>query len=216
MFSPSHSSEWLEADGLGGFASGTVDGNRARRYHALLLSADPARGNRMALVNGLEVWLKTVEGSLALSSQRYAPDVVYPEDAQSIVSFEPDPWPQWVFELPDGTRIEHGLFVRPGHPETFLYWRFAEGRGGTLAVRPLLLGTIVPSEQPHNMAWGDDDSKTLYMCARSGLYRIRLSIPGIPPGPTSQAPKVRHTVSSGQVKSRASVSDRDALASNGH
>jgi hypothetical protein len=31
--------EWLEADGLGGFASGTVDGIRTRRYHALLLSA---------------------------------------------------------------------------------------------------------------------------------------------------------------------------------
>jgi glycogen debranching enzyme len=28
--------EWLEADGLGGFASGTVSGERTRRYHALL------------------------------------------------------------------------------------------------------------------------------------------------------------------------------------
>ncbi|TMA37779.1 MAG: hypothetical protein E6J79_09235, partial [Deltaproteobacteria bacterium] len=36
--SPSHSrAEWLEADGLGGFASGTVSGIRTRRYHALLL-----------------------------------------------------------------------------------------------------------------------------------------------------------------------------------
>ena len=31
--------EWLEADGLGGFASGTVGGFRTRRYHALLLTA---------------------------------------------------------------------------------------------------------------------------------------------------------------------------------
>ena len=29
--------EWLEADGLGGFASGTASGIRTRRYHALLL-----------------------------------------------------------------------------------------------------------------------------------------------------------------------------------
>ncbi|HTL30349.1 MAG TPA: glycogen debranching enzyme N-terminal domain-containing protein [Tepidisphaeraceae bacterium] len=29
--------EWLETDGLGGFASGTVGGIRTRRYHALLL-----------------------------------------------------------------------------------------------------------------------------------------------------------------------------------
>ena len=31
--------EWLEPDGLGGFASGTVTGERTRRYHALLLVA---------------------------------------------------------------------------------------------------------------------------------------------------------------------------------
>jgi glycogen debranching enzyme len=31
--------EWLEPDGLGGFASGTVSGIRTRRYHALLLTA---------------------------------------------------------------------------------------------------------------------------------------------------------------------------------
>jgi hypothetical protein len=27
--------EWIEADGLGGFASGTVSGIRSRRYHAI-------------------------------------------------------------------------------------------------------------------------------------------------------------------------------------
>jgi len=34
---------------------------------------------------------------------------------------------------------------------------------------------------PHNMAWGDVDGKTLYLAARSGLYRIRLNIAGIRP-----------------------------------
>ncbi len=38
--------EWLEADGLGGFASGTVAGIRTRRYHALLLvAAHPPTGH---------------------------------------------------------------------------------------------------------------------------------------------------------------------------
>jgi glycogen debranching enzyme len=31
--------EWLEADGVGGFASGTVSGVRTRRYHGLLVPA---------------------------------------------------------------------------------------------------------------------------------------------------------------------------------
>jgi len=29
------------------------------------------------------------------------------------------------------------------------------------------------------MAWGDDDGRTLYLCARSGLYRMPLRIEGI-------------------------------------
>src|SRR5262249_10443695 len=31
------------------------------------------------------------------------------------------------------------------------------------------------------MAWGDDDGKTLYLCARSGLYRMRVNVEGIRP-----------------------------------
>jgi gluconolactonase len=48
------------------------------------------------------------------------------------------------------------------------------------------LGTIVGPEHPHNFAWGDDDGKTLYLCARTGLYRIRLNVPGIRPPLVSQ------------------------------
>lgn len=65
--------EWLEADGLGGFASGTVSGVRTRRYHAL-----PPPTGRMALVNGFEANIITEAGRFALSSQRYAPDVLHP------------------------------------------------------------------------------------------------------------------------------------------
>ena len=43
------------------------------------------------------------------------------------------------------------------------------------------LGTIIPPMHPHNMTWGDNDGMTLYMCARSGLYRMRLGVPGIRP-----------------------------------
>lgn len=43
------------------------------------------------------------------------------------------------------------------------------------------LGTIITPKHVHNMAWGDEDGKTLYLCARSGLYRMRLNIPGVRP-----------------------------------
>jgi gluconolactonase len=42
------------------------------------------------------------------------------------------------------------------------------------------IGTIITPRHVHNMAWGDD-GKTLYLCARSGLYRIRLNIAGVRP-----------------------------------
>ncbi len=43
-----------------------------------------------------------------------------------------------------------------------------------------LLGIIKTPEPPANIAWGDDDYQTLYITARTSLYRIRLQIPGVP------------------------------------
>ena len=69
----SASQEWLEADGLGGFASGTSTGIRTRRYHALLLTAATPPAGRLVLVNDFDAWKKTPAGRFALSSQNYAP-----------------------------------------------------------------------------------------------------------------------------------------------
>src|SRR5439155_557566 len=66
--------EWLEADGLGGFASGTMSGIRTRRYHALLLAATKPPAGRLVLVNGFDAWVETAAGTYALSSQLYPPD----------------------------------------------------------------------------------------------------------------------------------------------
>jgi gluconolactonase len=44
------------------------------------------------------------------------------------------------------------------------------------------LGTIAAPKHPHNLAWGDDDGKTLYMTAQGTLYRMPLNVPGIRPG----------------------------------
>ena len=44
------------------------------------------------------------------------------------------------------------------------------------------LGTIKAAEVPANFAWGDDDGRTMYITARTGLYRVRLNVPGIRPG----------------------------------
>ena len=43
------------------------------------------------------------------------------------------------------------------------------------------LGTLHLPESPHNLAFGDDDSKTLYVTALTSVYRLRLNISGIRP-----------------------------------
>ncbi|MBI3474782.1 MAG: SMP-30/gluconolactonase/LRE family protein [Acidobacteria bacterium] len=60
---------------------------------------------------------------------------------------------------------------------------YASGPGGLWIISPegKHLGTIIGPEHAHNFAWGDDDSKTLYLCAKTGLYRVRLNIAGIRP-----------------------------------
>ncbi len=60
---------------------------------------------------------------------------------------------------------------------------YVSGPGGLWILSPegKHLGTIIASMHPHNMAWGDEDGKTLYLTARTGLYRIKLNIPGIRP-----------------------------------
>ena len=60
---------------------------------------------------------------------------------------------------------------------------YLSGPGGLWIVSPegKHLGRIIGPEHPHNMAWGDEDGKTLYLCAQTGLYRIRFNVPGIRP-----------------------------------
>ena len=57
---------------------------------------------------------------------------------------------------------------------------YVSGPGGLWVISPegKHLGTIRLPMHPHNMAWGEDDRKTLYMTARSGLYRMRLNVAG--------------------------------------
>jgi gluconolactonase len=60
---------------------------------------------------------------------------------------------------------------------------YVSGPGGLWILSPegKHLGTIAGPEHPHNLAWGGDDGRTLFLTAQTGLYRIRLNIPGVRP-----------------------------------
>ena len=139
--------EWLETDGLGGYSMGTANGVRTRRYHGVLLAAMQPPSDRWMLVNGFDAWVATPTGEYAISSQAYDDGVLRPDGATCLESFTHEPWPTWVFALPDGTRLEHQLVRRHGVPVAALLWKLLEKRKGvTLRVRPLLSG-----RDPHGL-----------------------------------------------------------------
>ena len=168
--------EWLEADGLGGFASGTVSGIRTRRYHALLLTATTPPAGRMVLANGFDAWVETPGGTFTISSQRYNPDVIHPDGAARLESFEFEPWPRWRYRINNDIIIEQELFVPKGESASFVSWRLLDavagggdpGRNGrgqalsqpaspppatTLRVRPFLSGRDFHSTHHENSAF---------------------------------------------------------------
>ncbi len=59
---------------------------------------------------------------------------------------------------------------------------YCTGPGGVwvLTSEGEILGRIVPPEVPANVAWGGPDWSTLYITARTSVYRIRVEVPGIP------------------------------------
>ncbi len=131
--------EWLEADGLGGFALGTASGIRTRRYHGLLCAARTPPTGRVMLVSAVEAWVDLGAGPRALSSHRYLPAVTHPDGAGRLESFTHEPFPTWTFELEGGVRVVHELFVPRGAATVVLSWRLVGApRSARITLRPLL------------------------------------------------------------------------------
>ena len=57
---------------------------------------------------------------------------------------------------------------------------YASGPGGLwiISSEGKHLGTILGPEHPHNLAWGGEDHRTLYLAAQTGIYRLSVKIPG--------------------------------------
>jgi len=154
MTPPISSREWLEADGLGGFASGTATGIRTRRYHALLLTATTPPTGRVALAHGFDAWVETPAGTFMLSTQCYAPGVPGGDSAQRIESFQTDPWPTWTFQLEDGTRLRLEIMTVRDQPVTTLVWTLLGPAADVrLHLRPFLSGRDYHSLHRRNPAF---------------------------------------------------------------
>lgn len=138
--------EWLEVDGRGGFASGTVSGQPTRRFHGLLLIAAHPPHARTMLVTHLSEWLEIDATWVALSSCEQASPA---EDGyRHCRGFQAGPLPEWQYEIGDLTIIRSILCPRGGDA-VLVCWRLLRATPGAgaprvrLHVRPMLTGRAV-------------------------------------------------------------------------
>ena len=115
--------EWLETNGLGGFASSTIIGLNTRRYHGLLTAATKPPVGRILMLSKLEEVLVIDGRRYELSANQYE-GAVHPKGFDLQTSFRLDPFPIFSYEVEGITpsvlmkrllgRTLSGALVQPG------------------------------------------------------------------------------------------------------
>lgn len=133
--------EWLETNGLGGFASSTITGLNTRRYHGLLCAATKPPVGRLMLLSKVEETLVVDGRRYDLSVNQY-PGAVHPQGYQYLCEFRLDPYPVFVYQV-EGLELEKRLFLVHGENTVVIEYELrALDREGLpaceLELRPLL------------------------------------------------------------------------------
>ncbi len=119
--------EWWIANGLGGYAGGTIAGSLTRRYHGLLIApVGSPLGRRLilakadaTLVDGARTW--------PLFTNRWRSGAVSPAGHVRIASFHLDhSVPVWTYEI-GPRRIEARIWMEPGAHATYAAWLLQPG-----------------------------------------------------------------------------------------
>jgi predicted glycogen debranching enzyme len=127
--------EWLETNGLGGFASSTVAGANTRRYHGLLVAATQPPAVRHLLLSKMEETLVVDGTRYELSTNMYS-GAVHPEGYRYLTQFRLDPSPVFTFEA-GGATIEKRVFMVQGENTVVVEYRTTHAGCG-LELRPLI------------------------------------------------------------------------------
>ena len=134
--------EWLETNGLGGFASSTIVGLNTRRYHGLLVAATKPPVGRSVLLSKFEETLWIDGSRFDLSANRY-PGIIHPQGFHYLKQFRLDPFPVFTYEV-EGIEIEKSVFMIHGENSTVIHYQLTKNtRPGVpknlrLEIRPLI------------------------------------------------------------------------------
>jgi predicted glycogen debranching enzyme len=114
--------EWLETNGLGGFASSSLIGANLRRYHGLLVAALHPPAGRAVLLSKFEEALIVDGERYEFSTNQYGGGTIHPMGFQYFRRFRLDPFPIFTFEI-RGIEIEKSIFMVFGENTTVIQYR---------------------------------------------------------------------------------------------
>ena len=143
---PLLSREWLVTNGLGGYASGTVNGIITRGFHGYLIAALPSPLGRMMMFNDLVEKLEFPNGNVVQLGGEERSDIpLQLHGADFLSEFRMDlGLPVWLYQV-GGVSLEKRLVMPHGQNTVYVKYRILSGDGSVrLSLRPSL------HFRPHN------------------------------------------------------------------
>lgn len=129
--------EWLETNGLGGWAGSTLAGAHTRRYHGILVAATRPPVGRIVMLSRLDETIVAGENRYELGCNQF-PGAVHPQGYQYLTAFEKDPFP--VFSYCAGeVRLTRTVAACNGENTTLLLYQVEQAPGPfVLELQPFL------------------------------------------------------------------------------
>jgi predicted glycogen debranching enzyme len=178
--------EWLETDGMGGWAGSSVSGAHTRRYHGLLVAATRPPLGRKVLLSKLDETLHIGRESFELGTNRYRGEVVHPRGHRFLAGFTRDLFPVWEIET-GPVRLEktvaavHGS-IPGGGGTTLVLWEVVEApEPFTLELQPFVAARDLHALTTANRYLKGDLDFTggrLRLAPYPGMPEIHLLVPG--------------------------------------
>ncbi|RIL02818.1 MAG: glycogen debranching protein, partial [Proteobacteria bacterium] len=129
--------EWIETNGIGGYASSTVVGLNTRGYHGVLVAAIEAPARRAVMLSRLDETIITPNGRIELATRRY-PGCVNPEGYLLLRSFRRGIFPSWIYAGAE-FHLEKNVAALHGENTVIITYKLVTGAGGVkLGLRPFV------------------------------------------------------------------------------
>ncbi len=129
--------EWLETNGLGGWASSTLAGLHTRRYHGLLVAATKPPVGRVVLLSKLDESILVGDQRFDLGANRY-PNAVSPNGYVHLRSFSKKMFPLFEYEA-EGVVLRKTIAAIHDENTTVVLYELLEAPSSiTLDLLPLL------------------------------------------------------------------------------